>query len=230
METFLLESGTRRRRFDAATLPSVAIHAILIAGAIHLTAHAALSRQRPHPEVITVSAPVVEHGSPLRRPPQPLPGGRSSDGTTHEMAPVQFSIPALPSYTSGLVGPVTPDPGRDLIGHGLGSAVVTSGSATSGVLEADAGDRTAQPLSGNAAPDYPATLRASGVEGTVVARFVVDTGGRVETGSITIVRADDERFVDAVRRALQRARFRAAELAGVPVRQLVEQPFSFVLH
>jgi hypothetical protein len=60
-------------------------------------------------------------------------------------------------------------------------------------------------------------------------QFVVDTLGRVEPGSITALRSDHAQFERAVRDALARMRFMRAEVARHPVRQLVQQPFSFAL-
>jgi protein TonB len=72
-------------------------------------------------------------------------------------------------------------------------------------------------------------LRAAGVEGRVVARFVVNEGGSVEDGSVRFVQSDNHLFDEAVRTALRRMRFTPAEIGGRKVRQLVEMPFVFAL-
>ena len=69
----------------------------------------------------------------------------------------------------------------------------------------------------------------AGVEGKVAAQFVVDVEGRVETGTVRLVRSDNALFDEAVRVALARMRFTPAEIAGRKVRQLVEMPFVFAL-
>lgn len=63
----------------------------------------------------------------------------------------------------------------------------------------------------------------------MVAQFVVDTAGRVEPGSIEVTSTTNPLFAQSVRSALIAARFRPAEVRGAPVRQLVQQSFSFVL-
>jgi TonB family protein len=78
-------------------------------------------------------------------------------------------------------------------------------------------------------PRYPERLRGQGQEGRVVVRFVVDTTGRVEGGSVQVTSAAHALFADAVRRTLPAMRFRPAEARGHRVRQLVEMPFDFVL-
>jgi protein TonB len=78
-------------------------------------------------------------------------------------------------------------------------------------------------------PRYPEPLRAAGIEGRAVLRFVVDTLGRVEGGSATVVQATHPAFGDAALAALPAMRFRPAEAGGRRVRQLVELPIDFVL-
>ena len=80
---------------------------------------------------------------------------------------------------------------------------------------------------GSAAPAYPRDLLAMGAEGTVQATYVVDTTGRVDTGTIEVLQSDDLRFTESVRAALGLMRFRPARRGGKAVRQLVEQQFRF---
>jgi TonB family protein len=75
--------------------------------------------------------------------------------------------------------------------------------------------------------EYPAPLFASGVGGSVIAEFVVDTDGKVQDGTFGIVSSTDPLLSDAVRRAVEVATFRPAMLRGSPVKQVVQQPFSF---
>jgi TonB family protein len=88
-------------------------------------------------------------------------------------------------------------------------------------------DEIVERVESSAAPVYPADLLAMGTEGQVQARYVVDTAGRVDTATITVMRSDDSRFTASVITALGQMRFRPARRAGKFVRQLVEQKFSF---
>jgi protein TonB len=78
-------------------------------------------------------------------------------------------------------------------------------------------------------PVYPDALRRAGVEGEVLVSFVVDTLGRAEPSSFTVLRATHELFAQAVRAAVARQRFDPARLGFRPVRQIVQQPFSFTI-
>ncbi|MFO0631056.1 MAG: TonB family protein [Polyangiales bacterium] len=79
---------------------------------------------------------------------------------------------------------------------------------------------------GNAQPDYPESLREAGVQGTVIARFVVRADGSV--GEVRVVRGPEE-LHDAVREALRRWRFRPATLNGHAIAVYRTMPFRFVL-
>ena len=74
---------------------------------------------------------------------------------------------------------------------------------------------------------YPPSLRASGVGGTVLAEFVVDTLGRVERENFGIVSSTDPLFGAAVQDAIEGGLFTPAIKAGRKVRQVVRQPFDF---
>ena len=76
---------------------------------------------------------------------------------------------------------------------------------------------------------YPESLRSVNVEGVVQMHFIVGADGRVEPGSIEVISSPHKLFSDAVRTALLNTRYRPAEAGGHPVRQLVEQSFSFKL-
>ena len=83
-----------------------------------------------------------------------------------------------------------------------------------------------EPADDNAQPDYPEALRQSGVQGTVIARFVVREDGRVD--DVRVLRGPEE-LRDTVREALRRWRFRPATLNGQPIAVYRTMPFRFVL-
>ena len=76
-------------------------------------------------------------------------------------------------------------------------------------------------------PVYPPTLMAKGIEGSVLATFVVDITGRPDLETYIPLEATDSLFAKAVRDALPRMKFRPAKINDKPVRQLVEQRFLF---
>ena len=89
--------------------------------------------------------------------------------------------------------------------------------------------KPATPLADNRPPRYPDELRVAGVEGEVLTQLVVDTSGRVASGSVKVLRSTDPRFTAAVLGNLESWRFSPAEVDGRRVRQLLEMPFTFAL-
>ena len=85
------------------------------------------------------------------------------------------------------------------------------------------------PVPGTGVPRYPDILRSAGVEGEVLAQFVVDTTGRVELNTYKTIRKSHDLFEAALRSALPNMRFLPAEVGGRKVKQLVQQPFVFAL-
>src|SRR5206468_1482065 len=57
-------------------------------------------------------------------------------------------------------------------------------------------------------PVYPDAMRRSGIEGRVVLRALVNTGGRVDSSSILVLQATHVEFVVPARQALKAALFR----------------------
>jgi hypothetical protein len=78
-------------------------------------------------------------------------------------------------------------------------------------------------------PLYPETLLFTGVMGQVLAEFVVDTLGHVELDTFGVIASTNPKFTQAVQRALPEWAYAPAMLGGKRVRQLVQQPFTFVV-
>ena len=80
---------------------------------------------------------------------------------------------------------------------------------------------------GGDAPEYPPMLKDQGVEGQVLAQFVVNESGRYEAGTLKILNSTNSAFTAAVKEALPRMKFSAAQIGGKKVQQLVQMPFQF---
>jgi len=88
-------------------------------------------------------------------------------------------------------------------------------------------DRAATIAPGADGPVYPPTLRAAGVEGSVMAQVVINADGTAELGTLKVLKSSDPLFTDAVRMALAEMKFTPAMVKGRAVRQLTELPFDF---
>jgi len=78
-------------------------------------------------------------------------------------------------------------------------------------------------------PQYPEALLFTGVAGQVLAEFVVDTLGHVELDTFGVISSTNPKFTEAVQRVLPDWAYAPAMKDGKRVRQLVQQPFSFVV-
>jgi protein TonB len=116
---------------------------------------------------------------------------------------------------------------QDLVKSGASYALAHPGPQ--GAYTSDVVERTAWPVEDNPHPHYPDQLQRQGVEASFLVQFVVDSTGRVDAKTLDFPKTTHPAFLKAVRDALLRSRFLPAELAGIRVRQLVQQQFTFVI-
>ena len=90
-------------------------------------------------------------------------------------------------------------------------------------------ERQVQAISGTNV-SYPESLRSSGVEGQVLAQFVVNENGRVESSTFKVLESSNPTFTEAVKNALGRMKFRPAQIGKTNVSQVVQQAFVFKLN
>ena len=231
----LIESRPVATRRRGGSLASVMIHAAIIALAViatraekggaratksvvppltYITVPASVPRGASQParsrtSASTAPSPVLTVNTPWRMPV----GFPTVDITI----PVSGGDPFSGVVTSG----IAPVPGASG-GGGIG--------IPGGVVDAARVDRQPSVRGRAATPAYPELMRRSGVEGEVIAQFVVDTLGNLERGSVTIVSSPHAMFSDAVRAVLPAIHFAPGEVASRPVRTLVRMPFVFSLH
>jgi protein TonB len=221
----LLESRFKPERSVGGTIASVTGHSALVAAALYVTAQTHI-RARPNDDVIHVA---------WVRPPQPVPTANSAPTTPSIRIDgwrpifVNVEIPDV-SMVPIAADPIVARPGdftRVPIGatDGGGTSLPSPGAT----FRADQVEKQVSMLPGGSPPRYPDALRIAGVEGQVVAVFVVDDQGRVEAESISFLRSDNEQFETEVRATLRDMRFAPAEVGGRKVRQLVQMPFVFKL-
>lgn len=231
----LIESKPRRQRRTGGALLSVAVHLGLIAGAIAATSTIdARPAPPPKPVIIPISLRPHDPGPEQPKPVTPTPPRGPVEGPLGPPIPplvfrntIDHTIPPVDatSYAGSL---------DSLLGAG-GNVDLTQGSIGAGRPRGDGdvyrGDQVDKGIAAIATPTppYPEMLRAAGVEGRVVVRFVVDTTGRIEPASLEIRESTHDLFTRAVRDALPRFRFAPAEANGRRVRVLVEMPFEFSL-
>jgi TonB family protein len=80
-----------------------------------------------------------------------------------------------------------------------------------------------------AKPRYPESLRQAAIDGHVLVQFKVDTLGKIDPASVTILSSTHELFSRAVRDALGGFQFRPAEVNGHRVIAMAQMPFEFAI-
>ena len=223
----LLESKAKKERSQAGVALSVGAHSVLIGAALYATAQARPEPSKSTEMVRPLYFPTAVHAAHSQT--VATNSGRARVAQLRFVPPnIDISVPAVEipatlgrasDFSSGAVfGPAVDGPV-----HG------NSAGGDNTPFLADQVEKQVFLEPGSRPPRYPETLRAAGVEGRVVALFVVSDRGLVEEGSIKILRSDNPLFDDAVKSALGRMRFVPAETGGRKVRQLVQMPFLFTL-
>jgi protein TonB len=226
----LLESKARRQRRTGGAALSVAAH-VAIVGTI--TAFTVPRPPAPKPRVD------VYHVVISREPPKSETPARRTESRAPRVGPFTALVDVqqlpVPVITSEL-------PPIDVT-HGFApdSLVARGGSPGGGPLghlgRLDLSDSTgSNEWRGNEAlmrvvtqskPRYPESLRQAAIDGRVLVQFKVDTLGRIDPASVTILSSTHDLFSRAVRDALGGFRFRPAEVNGRRVVALAEMPFEF---
>ena len=228
----LLESRATRTRRTGGSLLSIVLHGTLIAAAVVVTGNAAISA--------TVAAPLEELRFAKIEPPRPvLPQAMPDRVFTAAPPPKGFQLLRapidIPDDLPELDLTARPTNVDDFSGRGMpnGRSSGVVGLASVQPVPADGVYSDAQVekpvvlVAGTGGPQYPEMLRAAGLEGQVLAQFVVDTLGRADVTTFRALSSDHPLFTAAVRAALSRMRFLPAQVGGRNVAQLVHQPFQF---
>ncbi len=228
----LLESKPQKQKSPGASFASFLMHAGLIWGAVVATASAGQKLKEARDEKIDFIDVKKDEPKPEAEKPKELPKEVTvapiAKGFQVLTAPINIPdmIPDIDlSKSVTQEGDFT---GKGVAG-GKGSGVV------GGIVPTDQSqtyfefqvEKPVVSAPGSSAPRYPEILKSAGVEGEVLAQFVVDTTGRAENGSFKVLKTSHELFALAVKNALPGMRFLPAEVGGRKVKQLVQQPFVF---
>ncbi|WP_434478605.1 energy transducer TonB [Gemmatimonas sp.] len=235
MFSTLLESQSKMPRRTAGSIASVLLHAGIVGALVAATANAAVRTAHDRLETRVIFQPTPP---PAQTPP---PAVSANTPRVYTNAAPALGTPSLSVVVDIPIGipPVdlsrAPTNENDFGGGPRGSQNGISGGDRS--LRSDADfyfegqvEKPVMSLPGTAGPAFPDMLRAAGVEGQVLAEFVVDSMGRATMETFTVLKSDHALFTNAVKTSLARMRFLPAEVGGRRVPQLVQQTFQFMLN
>jgi len=225
----LLESRATRRRRPGGAAVSVAVHLAIIGAITATTVHGtAVPKEK--------SAGVIIHFKNTPPPPRPT----THTTTARDPMPGPVAVASIPIHridAPTLILDHLP-PIDSSFGRGIDSIVIGSGRSTPGLASTVGGEERNESrewvgadlqtrILASGKPRYPESLRQAAIDGHVLIRFTVDTTGRVEMNSVTVLASSHDLFTRAAREALPAFRFKPAEVGGHRVRALAEMPFEF---
>ena len=226
----LVASGPRGRtlRDTPSAALSVVLHGVLIAGAV--AASRALPPSAPvvtpldgGPLIYLAPEPVRARGSGGDPAPFPVLNPGAAAAIDHDVITIPVTVPdgiPDPGVTLGAPGYPGATPGATPSWFGGGGGEAPS------VISVAVADEPPLLLT-SPEPRYPPTLRAAGIEGTVMIEVIVDTEGIPEAESARVVSSNHAQFEVAARRVVLGARYRPGRWRGRPVRVLIRQPVEF---
>ncbi len=239
----LIASGPQKRRSwtPGAMTTSIAIHALLLVGAVYASVAAPVEERAIEEEVTFLEVEEIEERQPEPPPPPPE-------------APPPVAVPPPPQGFQELIPPLDlPDVIPDVdLSHLAVDAADFSGVGIAGGIAAGVEDGTPQntavdstfvyevavldsrPALSNAsqvqrtlARLYPRMMLSAGIEGTVQVRFVVQSDGTVDPGSVEVTSTTNEQFSSATVRAIEDFRFVPGRYRGQNVHVLIEMPIQW---
>ena len=227
----LIETKPKKPKTVRGMAISVIVHAVLISGAIYGTLQAKEAIEKPKAEKVEFVQMKKDEPPPPDKPPPPEIIAAPPPPKGFQVLTAPIKIPeVLPDIDlSKKVTDENDFTGKGVVG-GIGKGVVggTGPVGDQTYFEFQVEKPVVQ-APGSSGPRYPDILRSAGVEGEVLAQFVVDTTGRAERNSLKILKSSHELFAQSVQNALPNMKFIPAEVGGKKVKQLVQQPFTFAI-
>lgn len=226
----LLESRARRQRRTGGAVLSAASHLAIVGAVTAFTARGPARTAAPEKPVI----------ARLVYPTEPMPISHAPSMAHASVSTSSFISPTvrqidIPTITPVGLPPIQPASGLTdalPIGGERRGPLTPGGGLLAEEHTGDGGEWRGNDLImrivEQSKPRYPEPLRQAGISGTVLVRFAVDTLGRVDPATMTVLQSTHEMFANSARVALAGFRFRPAEVNGHRVRALAEMPFEFV--
>ena len=231
----LLETQAKKERSAGGTAFSILAHVAIIAMAVYVTgkgvAEAVEEAREEKIDFVEVKQEEVKPETPPPPPPDAVLAPPIAKGFQVLTAPVEIPD-VLPDIDLSKRAMNEADSSGKGVAGGIAAGVaggVPQAISSDAVMFEFQVEKQAAAAPGSPGPTYPEMLKQAGIEGQVLASFVVDTTGRADMSTFKVITSTHEQFTQAVRRALPQMRFLPAEVGNKKVKQLVQQPFGFAI-
>lgn len=226
----LIETKPKKPKTFKGMMISLAVHTVLIGGAVYGTLQAKEILEKPKQEKVDFIDMKKDEPPPPEKveqpPPEVIAAPPPPKGFQVLTAPIKIPD-VLPEID--LSKKVTDE--ADFSGKGVVGGIakgVGNGPADQTYFEFQV-EKQVSMVPNTGTLRYPDMLRSANVEGEVLVQFVVDTTGRADLSSFKVLKSSHDLFTNSVKNALSQMRFYPAEIGGRKVKQLVQQPFNFTL-
>jgi protein TonB len=224
----LIESKPKKKKSGPQVLLSIAAHVVIVGAAVWVTQGAAETVKRILADTTMVFL------EPPKAPPPP-PDQPPPDVVVSANPPPQgFQVVLPPDVIPKDIPPVDLNQhfdARDFTGKGVEGGIAAGVVGGTGPVEAQVfleAQVDDPPALVSAGPNrYPEVLRAAGIAGRVVVKFVIDTTGHPEPNTIQIVSTPHPGFANAAKEMVSKSVFRPGKVRGQAVAVLVQQAINF---
>jgi TonB family protein len=215
-----IEPSSRAR----AGLAAISFHLAIVFVAVHSTRGTAQPERRPILDTVRIELP----------PPPTMPTAPSiAPREQFPMVPSAPTVPRLPLESPRAANLTVDFPKLDQALTTMRSMISSGSSGRDGPLSGDTAAVLASEvdhlpeLLGDLKPRYPEELRRTRVSGETLLEYVIDSKGRVVSGSIRVIHTSHPAFARSVIESLLGARFNPARRAGRSIAVVVRQRIRF---
>jgi protein TonB len=224
----LIESRPKKKKSGPQVLMSIAAHVVIVGAAVWVTQGAAETVKRILADTTMVFL------EPPKTPPPPPDQPPPEVVVASNPPPQGFQVVLPPDVIPKDIPPVDLNQhfdARDFTGKGV------EGGIAAGVV-GGTGPVDAQIFLENQVDDppviispgpmrYPEVLKAAGIAGRVMVKFVIDSTGHPEPSTIQIVSTPHPGFAAAAKELVSKSVFHPGKVHGQAVAVLVQQAINF---
>ena len=225
----LIESKPKSTKSGRQLVTSMVLHVVIVLLLVWATKGAAETVKKIMADTTMVFL------EPPKAPPPPADQPPPDQVVAANPPPQGFQVVLPPSVVPTAIPPVDLNKhfdAKDFSGKGVEGGIAAGIVGGTGPVDNTQVFMEAQvdeiPALVSAGPmRYPDVLRAAGISGRVVVKFVVDTTGHIDPSTIQIVSTPHQGFVNAAKELVAKSLYHPGKVHGQPVAVLVQQAINF---